>query len=95
MTKAEALRLMAMLRAAWPRQEIGEDTTEVYAGMLADLSYADAKTAVTTLVKTSKWFPTIAEIREQAADAKRAGMRRDPLSNEEFFLRLLGDGSER
>lgn len=70
MTKAEALRLVAMLRAAWPRQEVGQDTAEVYAGMLGDLPFEEAKAAVTRLVQTSRFFPTIAEIRERVAETR-------------------------
>lgn len=70
MTKGEAMKLMAILRAAWPRQEVGMDTAEVYAGMLSDIPFDEGKAAVTKLVQTTKFFPTVAEILEQVAESR-------------------------
>ena len=70
MNKGEAMKLLATLRAAWPRQEVGQDTAAVYAAMLADLPLEEAKAAVQLLVQTSRFFPTIAEIREKVAEAR-------------------------
>ena len=63
MTKAETIKLMAVLRAAYPNQSITEDTVEIYATMLEDVAFEDAKRAVKTLIGESRFFPTIAEIR--------------------------------
>lgn len=72
MNKGEAVKLISMLRAAWPRQEVLPETAEVYAAMLADLPFEEAKAAVTRLVQTSKWFPAISEIRERVAESRCA-----------------------
>lgn len=72
MTKGESMKLLAMLRAAWPRQEVGADTAEVYAEMLKDIPFDEASAAVRRIVQTSKWFPAIAEIREQVAESRSA-----------------------
>lgn len=70
MTTAEAKRLVVMLSASWPRQEIQQATLEVYALALADLDHGVAKAAVLQLMQTSRFFPTIAEIREAAVQTR-------------------------
>lgn len=72
MTKQEAMKLVALLKAGWPRQELGAETISLYADMLKDIPLAEAQAAVQRIVQTSKWFPTIAEIREQVAEARCA-----------------------
>lgn len=67
MTKAEAYRVVAMIQGAWPRPPLPDGTGEVYAMSLADLDFERTKAAVTRLVQTSRFLPTVAEIREAAA----------------------------
>jgi hypothetical protein len=64
MTKHEAAKLVAVLSAAYPRQEIEEATLAIYCEMLLDLDHAIAERGVKVLMANSRWFPTIAEIRE-------------------------------
>ena len=64
MTKAEAAKLVAVLIAAYPSAKLGPDTTGIYERMLIDLDYPSANAAVERLLATSKWPPTVAEIRE-------------------------------
>jgi hypothetical protein len=71
-TKAEAAKLVAVLIAAYPSAKLGPDTAGIYERMLVDIDYAEANAAVERLLATSKWPPTIAEIRE-AALALNAG----------------------
>lgn len=66
MTKAETIKLLAILRAAYPNQTITEETVDVYCGMLADLDAEDATKGVKALLAESRFFPTIAEIRTAA-----------------------------
>ena len=73
MNQAQALALLATLKAAYPRQEIGEDTLAIYALDLADLEFEQAKAAVEHCRRTCRFFPTIAEIREAAAEAALGG----------------------
>lgn len=68
MRASEAIRLVELLQGAYPRQELPQSTVEVYAMALADIDLEDGLRAVTRLVQTSKWFPTISEIREQVAE---------------------------
>lgn len=65
MTGAEVKRLVSMLVATWPRPEVRPETVGVYCAALADLDAKAAHAAVMDLVRTSRFFPTVAEIRER------------------------------
>lgn len=69
MRASEVVRVVELLQGAYPRQEIPKSTLSVYVMALADLDVEDCLRAVTRHVQTSKWFPTIAEIRELVAEA--------------------------
>jgi hypothetical protein len=71
----EAAKLVAMLAAAYRDTKISAETSRVYETMLADLELETAKAAVARLIATSKWLPTIAEIRSTAADVERGPVR--------------------
>lgn len=68
MTKAEAIRLVSKIRAAFPRWTVTDDTVEMYAGGLEDISFEYADIGLKNLVKKAKYPPTVAELRD-AADA--------------------------
>lgn len=53
-----------MLIGAFPNAKTSEATSQVYETMLADLDAGLARRAVTRLIGTSKFLPTISEIRE-------------------------------
>lgn len=69
MTKSEIASVLAVLKAAYPRQEITTGTADVYARFLADLPYEAALNAVKRHIATSQFFPAIAEIRKAAAES--------------------------
>jgi len=64
MKHSEAAELVLMMLAAFPSAKVTDSTSQVYEGMLADIDVAVARRAVHKLIATSKWFPTVAEIRE-------------------------------
>lgn len=76
MTKAEAAKLVAVLLASYPNtpqarvSSSGQtvQTSEVYERMLADLEYPTANAAVERLLATSRFMPTVAEIRDACMD---------------------------
>lgn len=68
MNTTESQKVVGMLLAAFPAARITEPTVRLYERMLGDLDFELATNAVTRLVCTSKFMPTIAEIREAAAD---------------------------
>ena len=72
MTPKQAAQTVALLAAAYPYAKVSVDTSQVYENMLGDLDFDVTKQAVARLVTTSKFMPTIAEIRE-ASTALRLG----------------------
>lgn len=68
MTRAEVLKLVALLQGAFPRAQLAEGTVEAYAQGLADLEAEEARLAIVALVRTSRFLPTIAEIREAVVE---------------------------
>jgi hypothetical protein len=75
MKKSETTEIVMMLLASYPAARTAEKTPEVYEAMLADLDYAIARRAVTRLIATSKWLPTIAEIREACTALSHGPLR--------------------
>jgi Loader and inhibitor of phage G40P len=69
MQKSQVVRLVAVLKAAYPRQETPPETVALYAEMLADLDAGDVTAAVKQHVRSSRYFPTIAEIRDAVREA--------------------------
>jgi hypothetical protein len=63
--KSESAQLVMMLMAAFPHTKATPATSAVYEESLADLDFAVARKAVARLLKTVKFLPTIAEIREE------------------------------
>ena len=64
MTKPHTIRdALLALSAAYPRQELSKETVKLYAAMLSDLDPVQLMSAVRDLIQRSKWFPTVAEIR--------------------------------
>ena len=68
MTREESLVIASMLVEAYPR-DVQEGTLEAYAMHFADLERGAAIAAVKRLVATSKWLPSIAEVRGEVAKA--------------------------
>lgn len=66
MTKVEVAKLVQVLLASFPNAQTNTGTSQAYERMLADLDHAAAQAAVERLIATSKWLPTVAEIRETA-----------------------------
>lgn len=64
MTELQGKKLVASLIAAYPTSKITDDSAAVYTRMLLDLDYETASAAIARLVATSKFPPSIAEIRE-------------------------------
>lgn len=60
--------LLVELWRAYPRQTITEDTFRVYQDALTDVPPETLAPALNAIKRESKWFPTIAEIRERVAE---------------------------
>lgn len=70
MRESEATDIVAWLVGAYPHRPLPPSSAAVYALALADVDFDGAKAAVMRLIQTSRWLPTIAEIREEVAKAR-------------------------
>jgi len=78
--RSEAAELVMMLMGAFPNAKTSESTSQVYETLLVDLDVAVARRAVARLVATSRFLPSIAEIREASAaivQSERARLARE------------------
>ncbi len=75
MTRSESAKLVACLLAAFPSTRATTATSEVYERMLADLDYLVANAAVERLLATSRFMPSISEIRGACLDLTHGTMR--------------------
>lgn len=75
MKQSEAAELVAVLSAAFTRPLMTEKTMQVYESMIVDLDHEPAKKAVARLVATSKWLPSIAEIRAASVETQQGARR--------------------
>lgn len=82
MTRDEACDVAELLLASYPTQrqrmsrQDADQMTTAYAGALLDLEAACARAAVSALVLTEQWMPTIASIRAKAAELS-SGRKRE------------------
>jgi hypothetical protein len=75
MTNQEAYRLVGVLFASYPLAKFTNQNADAYAGSLADLPLDKATQAIERLRRTSKFLPTVSEIRECCSDLS-VGSRR-------------------
>jgi hypothetical protein len=71
LTLDETIRLMAVLAAAFPQVQTTRETVDIYAISLGDIPFDLGMAAVMGLVKTSEWFPKVAEIRGEVSRLRR------------------------
>ena len=65
--------MCGVLAAAYPRFTLRKDTIEVYARCLADMPDAVLEAAAKDCIARSRFFPTVAELREAAHGITHAG----------------------
>ena len=68
MTKTEAAKLVTRLVGFFPQSQFSEANAEAYESVLVTMDHESTAEAIFRLVTTSKWLPTIAEIRAAAVD---------------------------
>ena len=70
MTRAEFGRLVTVIRGVYRDKDFLSDAevAEIWYSMLKDLTYEQAKMAATKHAMTSKWAPSIADLRAQVVD---------------------------
>jgi len=74
-TPAQAAKLVGALLSVYPQAQFGQASAGMYERLLADLDFDVATRAVDRLVKSSKWLPTVAEIRAAATDVQHGPRR--------------------
>ena len=62
MNNQQALKLLKILQAAYPRQELPQDSVVLYTKMLLPLDYQEMERTVMRHIQTQKWFPTVSEL---------------------------------
>lgn len=72
MNAHEATKLVTRLASAFPRTPMDEMTITTYAENLIDLTAQIGAEVVAVLIRTSKWLPTVAEIRAAAVEVAAA-----------------------
>jgi hypothetical protein len=72
---SEAAEIVMLLLGAYPNAKTSASTSQVYETMLGDLDAGPARAAVIRLIASSKWMPTVAEIRGAAADIEHGPVR--------------------
>lgn len=65
MTKKEFAVLISSLAAAYPSVNISNATVTLYFNELKDLEFFISETVIRKIIATSKFYPSIAEIREE------------------------------
>ena len=75
MKRSEAAELVMLLLGAFPNAKTSQSTSKIYEEMLSDLDAGHARAAVQKLIASSKWMPTVAEIRGACADLERGPLR--------------------
>jgi hypothetical protein len=70
---AEAARLLKLLRAAYPdaKQKVSQDTADLWLAELRRLDAGLGETAVRSLLASSRFWPSLAELQEQVEIARR------------------------
>ncbi|CDG37231.1 hypothetical protein CTHBC1_2648 [Acetivibrio thermocellus BC1] len=68
MTKAETVKLLAVINAAYPNMQISEATVSVWHELLGDLNINLVLAATKKLILESPYPPTIADIRKRAVE---------------------------
>ncbi len=80
MNREDTRRLLAFLAGAYPASKIRAETVDAYAVCLADLATQEVQQATIGLIQTSRFLPTIAEIRARITQTKLAA----PLPDEAY-----------
>ncbi len=79
MTTAEATRIIARLKNAWPHTPLTPGTVQEYGENIIEFDAADADAGVTHLLQSEDRWPAIATLRRYIVEAKVARLTANPL----------------
>lgn len=68
----EVTQALGILAAYYPNFRLQKQTVDAYARILGDIEYRELETAVDQLAAESKFFPSVAELREKVLAIRRA-----------------------
>ena len=68
MKKKAIMQCLILLKSAYPKMDFGPDSVAVYVETLKDIEPELLQAAVLKHVSISKWFPTIAELRQAVTE---------------------------
>jgi len=77
MRPGEAAEVLHFLLAAFPSQELEEQTMRLWIDVLGHVEVADARVAASALIADREFFPSLAALRKYVATAQRARENRD------------------
>jgi hypothetical protein len=58
--RQDAVEVLGVLGAAWPNQEIAQQTAQLWLGMLDACEVEAAKKAALSIIRNDHWFPSVA-----------------------------------
>ncbi len=68
MNKRETAEVLAYLCSAYPQVVIRKENAEMYHRFLEDLEFVQVQKALDVLIMESKWFPSVAQIRQAVGE---------------------------
>lgn len=89
MNSTEAKHLISLLVAAFPSARVGDETVSVYESGIADLGAQETQAAIGELIHSSKFLPSVADIRGEVVRGRR--LRHEQNESERRRLRLTRD----
>ena len=87
--EAEIIKTLMPYLMAFPRSKMNEGSLIVYARALSSLSVVEIDAAMLKLMRTVKFFPTIAEIFEQADNVKNFAIGKSESSADEAWHEVM------
>lgn len=91
-TKAELAKLVGFLAASFPAAKITDQTIEAYIAMLQDVPTGVLKVAIQQCANDSKFFPSLAEIRERVAMISQPSHLNAAEAWEQVMIAMRRDG---
>jgi hypothetical protein len=91
MNKAESAVLIATLATAFPNAKFGEENANLYESAISDLGAAECQAAIGELIHSSRFLPTVAEIRGEVMRGRRDRQR---ISEQASRLKLTSPTGE-
>lgn len=91
-TKAELAKVVGFLAASFPAAKITDQTIEAYIAMLEDVPIEILRVAIQQCANDSKFFPSLAEIRERVAAVTRPAKANAAEAWEQVMIAMRRDG---